>query len=416
MTNKILIGLLAFLFAVSCVLGGFSFYLNSQINTLSDDQKAFKADTTNKFTAMQTDITNLDTDLNTFKTDTANKFTDVQNDITTLDSKFTAYKTETDNRLNTVESNVNDINTDLTDLAAQFAASTMNVRQVYDDVIGGVCYITGNIASGSGFVYSADGYIVTCWHVIDGQSYIDVIFHDGTTAKATVVGSDKYSDVAVIKVTGLSNLKPLTLADSGAAACGEPVMVIGNPLGIFESATYGIISRTKGMEYSSHGWWVSNLIQFDAPANPGNSGGPVFNSKGQVVGIVSMGYSYSDISFAIASNKIARMVQAIIDHGSFTNATLPGSWSLDNLTPEIVLQRGLHSSFGIIFLRATNMGQVQVNDIAIAVDGITIKDYADLFSYIGEFKKVGDTITLTLIRGSGTEIEASLTLVEGWVF
>ena len=114
-------------------------------------------------------------------------------------------------------------------------------------------------------------------------------------------------------------------------------------------------------------------------------------------------------------NKVKRVADAIISHGSFDTPMLPGTWSMDDLTPETAIQRGLDSAFGCIFREASGMGDVRVNDIITAVDGIAIRDGADLFSYIAEFKSVGDTIKLTLIRGSGTQIEVSLTMIKGWL-
>jgi S1-C subfamily serine protease len=400
MINKIFIGLFVFLFLVSCGLGGFSFYLNNQINILTDDVNAFKTDTANKFTNVQADISH------------------IQNDITSLDSRLATFQTETNNHLNTIDSNINSLNADLNDLAVQLAESTMNVRQVYNNVIGSVCQIIGSVSEGSGFIYDADGYIVTCWHVVYGQSYLDVKLHDGRTARAKVIGSDRASDVAVLKISGFSNLKPLPLADSNVLVAGEPIIGVGNPRGTFETVVYGIISRTKGLEYVDGVGWVSNLIQFDAATNPGNSGGPVFNNKGQVIGIVESGYTsyYQCTNFAVSSNKIKRVAQAIIEHGSFTNANLPGKWSLSDLTPEVALTRGLSSSFGLMFDSASNIGQIKAKDVIIAIDEITVKDGADLFSYIAEFKSVGDTVKLTIIRGSNTQIEISLTLVKGWIY
>ncbi|MHB8105280.1 MAG: S1C family serine protease [Dehalococcoidales bacterium] len=411
MTNKIFISLFIFLFLLSCGLGYFSFNLNGQLNTLNDEQKAFKADTTSKITSMQTDISGLDADLNAFKTDTTNKINKVQNDVSTLDSRFGAYQAVTDGRLNMAEGNINNMNTTLTNLAA----STMNARQVYDDVIGSVCQIWGDLGEGSGFVYSADGYIITCWHVVDGQSYLNVVLHDGTMVRATVVGSDRGSDVAVIKINGVSNLKPLELADSDTLRCGQPVIVIGNPKFIFETVVYGIISRTRAMAYVGSIGWVSNLFQFDAAANPGNSGGPLFNTAGQVIGIDDAGRVDAEgIKFAINSNKVKRVADSIINYGFFVNATLPGSWVSDDITPDTATDLGLQSCFGVWFISATGAGGIQTDDIAIAVDGITIREMADLFGYIAEHRSVGDTITLTVLRNH-VQMNIDIVLQSGWV-
>ncbi len=421
--NKVVIWLIVVLFVISIGAGAFAVVLNGKIGALDSDTQAFKTDTAGQLSTVNSNISSVDSSLTGFKTDTTSKFTGVQSDITgvrnnvtSLNSDLSAFKSDTTTKLNSAQSSINSLNTNVASIGTQLSESTMNVREVYDDVIGSVCQIIGNTATGSGFVYSADGYIITCWHVIDGQSYIDVKLHDGTCKRATVVGSDRASDVAVIKISGVSNLKPLPLADSSALVAGEPVIVVGNPLGIFETVVYGIISRTKQIVYVGGVGWVSNLIQYDAAQNPGNSGGPVFNGKGQVIGIAESSSSSAEgIKDAVSSNKVKRVADAIIANGSYDNAMLPGTWSMDDLTPEVAIQRGLESTFGCIFRQASGMGDVRVNDIITAIDGIAIRDGADLFSYIAESKSVGGTVKLSLIRGSGTKIEVSLTLIKGWL-
>ncbi len=406
----ILVGACAGLAAWASSLGG-------QINTLNDDTLAFMADTADQFSVTDDSIAGVGSELTAFRSETADEFDGVQGDITSLDTNLNSFKSATNQQIGTLNNSVDSLDSNLMDLGTQVDESTMNVRQVYDSVINGVCKIYGDTVTGSGFIYNSDGYIVTCWHVIDGQNNIYVMLHDGSLIKATVIGSDRYSDVAVIKIPGNSGMTPLPVADSGAIVAGEPLIVVGNPLGIFEAITYGVVSRTNyAAAFPGENWMITNLIQYDAPSNPGNSGGPVFNKEGQVIGIVSWGYSANnDMSYAVSSNKIKKVAAAIINDGAFTNAHLPGTWIIDDLTPSRVVQYNLDSIFGVLFLTAIGVGDIQEDDVAVAVDGVSIRDIADLFSYIAEFKSVGDTMTLTVIR-NGTEIEVDVVLEEGWIF
>jgi S1-C subfamily serine protease len=427
-TMTIVLSVVLVILVAACIgLAVWSSSLGGQIGTLDDDMQAFVADTATQFTITNDSIAGVDSDLTTFKTETASEFSDVQSDITGLDTSLNTFKTTTNNQFTSIQSDITGINADVTgldtslnSLTSQFTESTLNVRQVYDDVVGSVCQIIGDRGTGSGFIYSESGYIITCWHVINNQNYIDVVLHDGTCKRATIIGSDQDSDVAVIQISGVSNLKPLPLADSGTLVPGEPIIGVGNPRGTFETVVYGIISRTKGLEFVTNIGWVPNLIQYDAATNPGNSGGPIFNGEGQVIGITQSGYTsyYQCINFAVSSNKIQRVADAFINQGSYTSAILPGTWSMDDLTPDVAIARGLDSTFGVIVNFASGVHNVVTNDIIIAIDGVSVTDGADLFSYIAQFKSVGDTVTLTLLRGSGTsitEIEDTLTLVPGWL-
>ncbi len=439
MKNRVVIGLIVFLLLITGAGGYWSYALNKQLSGLDSEMRAFKTETAAKFASTQGDITSLDaelvtldtelgtldTELAAFKSDTAAKFASTQSSISSISSELSTFKTETAAKFSSTQSDITSLDTELANFkaetASQFSELTMNVRQIYKDAVKGVCQITdGENRIGSGFVFSAEGYIVTPWHVIYGVNSIDVILHDGRIAKASLIGSDRYSDIAVLKLEKGLNLVPLTLADSNTVVNGEPVIVIGAPFELSDTVNYGIVSRKKGMiRYPDGNWVVCNLVQYDAPTNPGNSGSPVINSKGQVIGMAAYGItpeSGNGISWAISSNKVNRVARAIIDTGSFKNATLPGSWWMSDLTPGAARNRGLESSFGALFLYAKGVGQVETGDIVVAVDGIPVNEAADLFGYIGEFKSPGDTITLTLVIRGGIKIEVPLVLVEGWVF
>jgi S1-C subfamily serine protease len=427
MNNKV--KLILTVLIVICILasGGIFFWLsslNGRIGSLNDDTQAFMTDTTNQFGVINSNIAGMSSELDAFKTETAGEFSNTRDGITGLNTNLNSLKSEIAATFSTTQNSITGINTSvagldigLASLNTQYSESTLNVRQVYDDVIGSVCQIIGDTSTGSGFIYSEDGYIITCWHVIDNQNDINVVLHDGTCKRANVMGSDQNSDVAVLKIYGVSDLEPLSLADSSTLAPGDPVVVIGSPLGIFETVVYGIISRTNGMVYLSGVGWVANLIQYDAAQNPGNNGGPVFNRDGQVIGMADCSSSSGDgIHYAVSSNKVKRVADAIISQGSFDSVKIHGQWTLDNVTPAVAIDRGLDNCFGVIFITSYSTGYSE-SDIITAVDGITIRDAADFFSYLEEFRSVGDTVTLTIITGYlNQEIQVDAQLISGWIY
>ena len=178
-------------------------------------------------------------------------------------------------------------------------------------------------AAGSGFVISSDGYIVTNYHVIEGASTIKVTFYDGTEYSATLIGGEQSNDVAVLKIDA-SGLTPVIIGDSDAMNVGQAVTAIGNPLGeLTFSQTAGIISA-KDRTVTLSGGTKINMLQTDCTINSGNSGGPLFNSYGEVIGITSAKYSnngsYSEatiegIGFAIPINDVIDIIQDLIEHG-----------------------------------------------------------------------------------------------------
>ncbi len=186
---------------------------------------------------------------------------------------------------------------------AATSTTVLTPRQVYDRAKDSVAFITSQIteqtgsffggeeqgtATGSGFVVSADGYVATNAHVVDGASRVTVKIGDGTTQTAKVVGVDDSTDVALLKVdTGGKALTPLTLGDSNAVNVGDPVYAIGNPFGLSRTLTTGVVSALQRQITSPTNWPISNVIQTDAALNPGNSGGPLFDADGRVIGINS---------------------------------------------------------------------------------------------------------------------------------
>jgi putative serine protease PepD len=182
-----------------------------------------------------------------------------------------------------------------------------------------------SVAQGTGFVYDDAGHIVTNDHVVSGASSVKVVFHDGATRTATVVGADPSTDVAVLKVDP-AGLKPLALADSDSVAVGDGVVAIGSPFGLENSVTAGIVSALHRTIDSPNNFAISNAIQTDAAINHGNSGGPLLDTSGKVIGITSQIESDSGgnngVGFAVPSNTVRNVVIQILGGGTVQHAYL----------------------------------------------------------------------------------------------
>ena len=417
MANKIIIGVLVFLTLITGGLGAYAILLNGRIDdvtgdigTLNTELSTFRQETATGISDVKDNISGLGTELTTFKSETASQITGVtaeidgvRDNIGTLESALTSFKSKTTSQISGVN--------------REIAQSTINVQKIYQTVRKGVCEITdGEELLGSGFILDTDGHIITAQHVIDGVTRIDVILYDGTISSAIVIGECKYSDVAVLKLRKNVTLTPLDLADSDSISPGEPVIAVGSPFELSGTVTVGIVSQT-GRARVIGDWWTFNLLQYDAPSNFGNSGGPLFTSGGDVIGLIVARVSPTlgeGIYFAVSSNKVKRVAESVIDTGSFENTTLPGNWQLANLTPQDARDRNMETANGVLFTEANGVGTVRVDDVVIAVDGVPVNGGADLFNYFGDYKSPGDTVTLTVIRGF-REIEIDVELIEGWV-
>ena len=175
-------------------------------------------------------------------------------------------------------------------------------------------------AVGSGVIFSKEGHIVTNTHILTNASSVFVEFNDGEIAEAILIGADKYSDIAVLKITGFENLNPIDSAESSNIRVGDEVLAIGNPFGVGKTVTSGIISAT-GRDYGNP---YLELLQTDAAINPGNSGGALLNEEGNLIGINSSIYSktgtYSGIGFAIPSEKVIQVASELIKFGKVRNS------------------------------------------------------------------------------------------------
>ena len=270
-------------------------------------------------------------------------------------------------------------------------------------------------ASGTGFFITEDGYILTNYHVVKGASTVQVTLYNGETYDASVIGGDEDYDIAVIKidVTGAS---AVVLGDSGALNIGESVAAIGNPLGeLTFSMTEGIVScvnRAVNIDGTPF-----NMIQVDCSINPGNSGGPLFNSYGEVVGIVSAKYSsYSNttvegIGFAIPINDVIAMVEDIMTDGYVTDKPYIGI-TPQNMTAQMAMQYRYSVSEGVFVCSvdpdsAAQKAGLQMGDVITKLGDTAISDMNDLNAAKKAYR-AGDTVTLTVYR-EGKTIEVPLT-------
>lgn len=262
-------------------------------------------------------------------------------------------------------------------------------------------------SSGSGFILSSDGYILTSYHVVQDASSVQVTTYGGDTFQAQVIGGDADYDIAVLKVSA-SGLQRAVLGNSDTLNVGDRVLAIGNPLGeLTFSLSGGMVSSVnRAINVSGIPF---HMIQTDTSINPGNSGGPLLNTSGEVVGIVSAKYSSSNgkivegIGFAIPINDMRAMVQDIIDNGSVTNKPYLGV-TAGTVNMQMSQQAGLSQGvclYAVDLNGAAAAAGLQAGDIITQIDGTAVQSMPDL-SAAKKSYSAGDTAQFTVIRGGQT--------------
>ncbi len=269
--------------------------------------------------------------------------------------------------------------------------------------------INGGLAEGSGVVIDAKGHIITNNHVVSGavNGGITVTLSDGRVYDATVVGTDPTTDLAVVALTNPPNdLVPATIGNSDKVKVGEPVMAVGNPLGLSSTATTGIVSALDRPVTTTDGGTpvVTNAIQIDAAINPGNSGGPLFNAQGEVVGITSSIASLSQSSgsiglgFAIPSNLVDRIGAELLATGTAQHARLGVTLADGQATADGVTRTGAEIKSVVAGTPAAKSG-LQVGDVIVAIDGEPVGGM-DAAAATVRALAPGQSVTLTVVRGS----------------
>jgi serine protease Do len=291
----------------------------------------------------------------------------------------------------------------------------------------------------SGFVWDSQGNIVTNNHVVDGATTIQVTFADGTAIPATLVGTDPDSDLAVIKVDPKAHsLTPVQVADSTQVKIGQVAIAIGNPFGLENSMTVGIVSGlgrslpTGQASASGSTYTIPDIIQTDAPINPGNSGGVLLNDLGQVIGVTSAIESPVQasvgIGYVIPSSLVQRVVPELIKNGTYQHSYL--GVEIGSLTPDVATAMNLNATQrGALVVSVASGGPAEKaglqgsndqttiagqpvkvgGDVITAIDGTPVNTSADLIAYLAEQTTVGQKVTLTILR-SGKEQTVDVTL------
>ncbi len=254
---------------------------------------------------------------------------------------------------------------------------------------------------GSGLIMSEQGYVLTNYHVISNASEIEVMLNDGRSSRATVVGFDPETDLAVLRIK-LKDLPVITLGDNRELRVGDVVLAIGNPLGVGQAVSMGIVSATGRKRLGLNTF--ENFIQTDAAINPGNSGGALINTHGELVGVNSAIFSRSGgsqgIGFAIPVNLARNVLEQILEHGRVIRGWL--GVRMTNLTPGLAKSLRLETPYGVVVSGVYEDGPadkagLQSGDVLVSVDGKQVYDARSMLDMIAQHKP-GDTVRLEGIR------------------
>lgn len=310
---------------------------------------------------------------------------------------------------------------------AEDAPASKSVQQLVRESSPGIVKVESSKGFGTGFVVDRDGRILTNEHVVEDDTSVSVQYVDGTTRDAKVLAADPSVDLAVLQVADSpASARPLPLGTSGGLTVGDPVVAIGNPFGLEQTATTGIVSALERSICSPNDSIVANVIQTDAAINKGNSGGPLFDRGGNVIGInsqiASQSGDFAGIGFAIPIDTIRPIVDSVVAGRDPEHAWI-GVQGLA-MTPDLAKDLGVTTTTGVVLRSLDERGPAKKaglkgssagdndppkgGDIIVAIAGVDVRDFGDLAQQIGS-RRVGDTVDVTVLR-DGKEVTVKLTL------
>jgi S1-C subfamily serine protease len=300
------------------------------------------------------------------------------------------------------------------EIAHRLSPSVVNIANLQLARVGG--FFAYNVTevpagTGTGFVWDEEGHIVTNFHVIKDADKLTVSFRDGSSAPAKIIGAEPRKDVAVLKVEAKGHtFTSIPLANSNELIVGQKVVAIGNPFGLDQTVTVGIVSALGRAIPGIGGVTIRDMIQTDAAINPGNSGGPLLDSRGYLAGMNTMIFSESGssagIGFAVPSNTIKSVVTQLIRYG---RVKLPGlgilrfddsvlrRLDIEGVLIRSVVEGGGAAKAGLHGTTRNKRGEIILGDIVIAVDGKRVGNYDELYNML-ETKEIGQVVKVTFLR------------------
>lgn len=314
------------------------------------------------------------------------------------------------------------------------ATGSADYTELYDNsrngVVGIIVVAENGTSGGTGFIYDEDGHIVTNAHVIANADRIEVQYSNGDWVKATVIGVDADSDLAVLRPEKApESAEPLDMSEENPER-GDRVMVLGSPLDLDETVSHGIVSGTGRELRRSNGFVIPDIVQTDAPVNPGNSGSPVVDTDGDVVGVVSARQG-DNIGFAISAEMTNVIVPQLIEEGTVDHSYVgirtiqndpvvadANNYSRDSGMVVVDVVSGSPAD-GVLEGQPENASETTGEDVTVlnggdlivGIDGKEVRSGQDLSAYLMKHTKPGDTVTVTVIR-DGEEMDVELTLGE----